>query len=293
VGKHRFRIREHHLAAHLAPLIRDKAVGAAKLDLVLRGIALPPAYAGARTPGTILPKYSWEQLHDLARVPTMLGSSALDIDAPPDVVRLKRKWLGVQLARLEKMNLLQREHRPGRRPRILLLADDGSGRPFDDPDGTPGNTYVTIPGSVIASERLAAWGGPELAFFLAAMLAESDAARQSAKGVVTPGGGKWFRPLSWFADLERLRSAYAIRVPLAVPTLERGLALHEKAGLVAHTHITHHPRTGRRLQGPRNLYIDRFDVLENVSSILDEPSFAQAVQDLLVDADEADEDDQE
>jgi hypothetical protein len=63
--------------------------------------------------------------------------------------------------------------------------------------------------------------------------------------------------------------------------------------LVAHTHITHHPRTGRRLQGPRNLYKDRFDALENVSSILDEPTFAQAVQDLLVDNDEVDEDDQE
>jgi hypothetical protein len=260
--------------------------------MVLRGIALPPAFAGARTPGTILPKYSWEQLHDLARVPSTLGSSALDIDAPPDVVRLKRKWVGVQLARLEKMNLLQREHRPGRRPRILVLADDGTGRPFDDPDGTPGNTYVTIPGYVIASDRLAAWEGPELAFFLAAMLAESDAARQSKYGVVTPGGGRWFRPLSWFADLERLRPAYAVRVPLAVPTLERGLALHEKNGLVAHRHITRHPRTGRRLEGPRNLYIDRFDAPENVSSILDEPSFAQAVQDLLLDDPEVEEDEQ-
>jgi hypothetical protein len=233
-------------------------------------------------------------LHDLARVPSTLGSSELDADAPPDVVRLKRKWVGVQLARLEKMNLLQREHRPGRRPRILVLADDGSGRPFDDPDGKPGNRYVTIPGYVIASERLAAWGGPELGFFLAAMLAERDAARQSADGEVPLGGGRWFRPLSWFADLQRLRPAYAVRVPLAVPTLERGLVLHERAGLVAHQHITHDPRTRKRLQGPRNLYLNRFDALENVSSILDEPTFAQVVQDLLAGGDdEVDADDRE
>ena len=31
VGKHRFRVRERHVAEHLAPLISDKAAGAAKL----------------------------------------------------------------------------------------------------------------------------------------------------------------------------------------------------------------------------------------------------------------------
>jgi hypothetical protein len=267
VGKYVFRIRERHVAAHLAPLITDKAFGAAKLDLVLRGIALSPAHAGSRTPGAVLPKYTWEQLHNLARFPSTLGAGALDIDAPPEVVRLKRKWVGVQLARLEKMNLLQREQRPGRRPRIFLLADDGSGRPFDDPDGTQGNTYVTIPGHVIASGCLAAWGGPQLAFFLAAMLAERDAARQLADGAPPPwppGGGSWYRSLTWFADLDRRRPTQAVRVPFAVPTLERGLVLLEQAGLVAHERITRHPRTKKRLQGPRNLYLNRFDTLSNI-----------------------------
>jgi hypothetical protein len=188
------------------------------------------------------------------------------------------------------MNLVQREARPGRRPRILVLADDGSGRAFDDPDGTPGNTYVTIPGYVIASERLASWGGPELCFFLAAMLGERDAARRLADGKPRSwplGGGTWYRPLTWFSDLERRRSAYAVRVPFAVTTLERGLVLLERAGLVAHEQITHNPHTGKRLLGPRNLYSNRFDLLENVSSILDEPAFARAVQEQLVGEDDS------
>jgi hypothetical protein len=68
--------------------------------------------------------------------------------------------------------------------------------------------------------------------------------------------------------------------------LERGLVLLERAGLVAHQRITRHPRTGKRLQGPRNLYFNRFDTLENVSSILDEPAFVQAVRKLSVDEDD-------
>ena len=57
------------------------------------------------------------------------------------------------------MKLVRREPRPGKRPRLVVLRDDGSGQPFDDPDGSPGNTYVRILGSVIASGALASWGG--------------------------------------------------------------------------------------------------------------------------------------
>src|SRR5690349_6539092 len=118
VGKHLFRIREQHVADHLAPLISHKSVGAVNLDIVLRGIALSPAHAGEREPGLILPRYSYEQLHDLTRAPGTLGSALPDVDAPAEVVRLKRKWVGKQLARLEELGLLRRQDRPGQRPKL-------------------------------------------------------------------------------------------------------------------------------------------------------------------------------
>jgi hypothetical protein len=97
-----FRIRETHVARHLAPLIRDRAYGAAKLDLVIRGIALPPGGSGRREPGTVLPRITWEQIHDLARE---LPEGAQDRD-PAEQRRLKRKWVGNQLRRLEAMKLI-------------------------------------------------------------------------------------------------------------------------------------------------------------------------------------------
>lgn len=116
------------------------------------------AHAKNRQVGLVLPRYSWEELHDLARLPVGLGDAPADHEASSNVVRLKRKWVGEQLARLEQMKLVTRAQQPGKRPGLVVLHDSGSGDPLDDPDGTEGNTYVTILGAVLASGKLAKWG---------------------------------------------------------------------------------------------------------------------------------------
>jgi hypothetical protein len=49
VGKHVFRVREIHVRDHLVPLLRKNRLGAAKLDLILRGLALNPQHTGKRS----------------------------------------------------------------------------------------------------------------------------------------------------------------------------------------------------------------------------------------------------
>jgi hypothetical protein len=281
-GKHIFRIRERHLADHLVPFMREKAVGAAKMDIILRSIALPMEHAGKRPTGLILPKHSWEKLYELARDPGTLGTAPPDLDAPPEVVRLKRKWVGEQLAKLEDKKLIRRIMRPGHRPYLLVLRDDASGKPFDDPDGTSGNSYVTLQGTVVASRALAGWGAPELSFYLAAMIAEryAQASRPTRSRRPPLGGGVWFRPLSWYADPERRFGApERVRIPFSIPTLERGLKQLKKDGLVTSQRITHHPRTARRLRGPRNLYTNHFDQLERNARVLKPNEYGKELED--------------
>ena len=100
VGKHLFRVRERHIAEHLVPLIAGRAAATAKLDLVLRCIALSPQHAGNRAPGVVLPQCSWELLHDLSKGDKGLGALGPGMDPSPDVLKLKRKWVGQQLKRL-------------------------------------------------------------------------------------------------------------------------------------------------------------------------------------------------
>lgn len=260
IGKHLFRVRERHAAEHLAPLIAARAAGTAKLDLVLRCIALSPQHASNRQPGAVLPQCSWALLHDLAKGDKGLADDAPGMDPSPKALRLKRKWVGQQLLRLEEMNLVIRTKRPGNRSLLIVLRDDGSGEPFDDPDGSPGNTYITIPGSVIASRTLASWGAPELAAFLAAMAAEKSErpkGRQSEKG-----NGTWFRPLAWFADKDGFYGpSDRVRIPFSVPTLERGISRLEAADLLSRKRILKNPRTKARLRRPRNLYQNKFGSL--------------------------------
>lgn len=269
VGKHRFRVRERHVAEHLVPLMTRKCVGAAKLDVVLRGVALLPRDAGKREPGLVLPRYSWEELHDLARVPNTLGSAPADSEAGSEVRRLKRKWVGEQLARLEDLQLLRREPGRGGRPRLTVLRDDGSGSAFDDPDGTPGNSYLTISGAAIASGALASWGVPELSFYLAAMVAERYSEDMKRRGNWPLDSNQWFRPLGWFRGSGARRPRSHVLIPFSVPTLERGLAALEEAGLVSRERITQNPQNGRRLSGPRNLYRNQFVWLDIESSFID------------------------
>lgn len=262
VGKHLFRIREHHVADHLVPLISSRAATTAKLDLVLRCIALSPQHAGKRVAGLVLPQCSWELLHDLSKGDQGLGAVSPGMDAPQGVLKLKRKWVGQQLKRLEEMKLVRREPRPGNRPRLLVLRDDGSGEPFDDPNGSRGNTYISILGSVIGSRALASWGAPELSAYLAAMAAERGESRQGRH--IEPGTGRWYRPLAWFADKDGLYGpSDRVRMGFSVPTLERGIASLEASKLMSHRRILRNPRTNRRLKGPRNLYFNNFDSLSD------------------------------
>ncbi len=244
------------------PLISGRAAATAKLDLVLRCIALSPQHTGKRQPGFVLPRCSWELLHDLAKGGGGLGDVGPGIDATPKVVKLKRKWVGSQLARLEQMKLVRRELRPGNRPRLFVLKDDGSGEPFDDPDGTPENTYITIRGSVIASRALSSWGASELSAYLAAMAAERSENSEGRR--IEPGTGEWFRPLAWFADAEGLYGPPdRVRIGFSVPTLERGIDSLVDDKLIKRRRIHRNPRTNRRLKGPRNLYRNNFDALDD------------------------------
>lgn len=265
VGKHRFRVRERHIAEHLIPLIAKRSVGAAKLDLLLRGIALPPDTGERPEPGVVLPRYRYEHLYDLVRGGRRLGAQEPGTDASTDVLRLKRKWVRDQLRQLERLNLVERTPQAGRRSRLLVMSDDGIGGPFDDPDGSEGNLYITILGSIISSGRLAAWGTPELSAYLAAMVAE----RWAPGPRPAPGTGSWYRPLEWFADTRR-RYGPEDRTPMAfsVATLERGLDKLEEDGLISHTHITFDPYSRERLQGRRNLYVNAFATLDGSSRVL-------------------------
>jgi hypothetical protein len=270
LGKRLFRVHEQHVANHLIPLMTHRALGAAKLDLVLRGVALQEAHAGRREVGLVLPSYSWEQLHDLARVARSLGATPPDIDASPEVVRLKRKWVGSQLRQLEELQLVRRIEQPGKRPKLIVLRDDGTGKPLDDPDGQPGKTYVTILGSVIASGALGTWGTPALSAYLAAMVAERhDLEAQKRRGDRNAGEGRWFRALAWFADADGHYGPEArVRLPFAVPTLERGFKQLQRDGLVMWQTHSFNPQTLRRLSGPRNFYKNNFQNLETGADVL-------------------------
>ncbi|HEX2391811.1 MAG TPA: hypothetical protein VHI77_02720 [Solirubrobacterales bacterium] len=255
VGKHLFRVRERHIADHLAPLIASRAVGAAKVDLVLRCVALLPHDAGNREAGTVLSRCTWELLHDLSRPSDHLGAVPPGLDPPESVRKLKRKWVGQQLSRLEDLGLLRRDMQSGRRPKLVIFRDDGSGEPFDDPDGSAGNTYVTILGAVIASRTMTAWGAPELAAYLAAMVGERHATPRPTE----PGSGKWFRSLAWFADSDGFYGPESrVKINFSEATLERGIKRLEADGLMSRKRITTAPGTNRRLSGPRNLYANNF-----------------------------------
>jgi hypothetical protein len=279
-GKHEFRIREQHVADHLIPLMRRRAEGTAKLDIVLRGVALLEEHAGEREVGTVLPAYSWEQLHDLARVAPGLGSQASDVAPSSKTLRLKRKWVGEQLARLEDIGLVRRDERPGRRPKLVVLSDRADETPYDDPDGTVGNRYIRIPGGVIATGTLASWGTPQLSAFLAAMVGERHAdAERDRPERREPGSGRWYRPLKWFADNDGVYdSQQRVRLDFAEKTLERGMLLLEDEGLLARTRTAINPATNHRFQGPRIIYNNRFHTLNLQAGVMNRAEYLEQLE---------------
>ncbi len=287
-GKTRFAVREAYVRDSIATLTAKKAVGAAKLDLALRGIALSPEHSGKRKPGTVLP-INFDQLFDLVRDPKAFGD---DVEHEK-VLRLKRNWVREQIVRLEKLKLVRRVPRRGRAPELLVLRDDGSGAPFDSPDGSAGNKYVTVFGSLFATHVIRIWGAPELAFYFAAMVGENyERARQGAHGTrkAPIGGGPWFRQLWWFNDLKGVRPEGQVLLPFSVPTLERGLVSLVAQGLVAKTWAKHDPITKKRFRsGTHNLYINQFDQLDVRAGVLSAPT---PVRQLRAVPDHADDDDE-
>ena len=253
-GRYRIRLREIHLRDHLAPLLASSAHGAVKLDIVLRGLASLPD--GSAPVGLVSPEMSWELLHDLARDASFYGTNVV----------LKRQWVSDKLARLEQLNLIARELRPGTRPRIVVLRDDGSGEDFDDPTGGTSSSYVTVLGTIIAFGRLTEWRSPELSAYLAAMIAERYARADATLAAslrlheLPFGGGAWYRPLNWFADPDERRPLSHVRVPFSERTLRRGIRSLKTEGLMWSQRISADPRTGKDFgERPRVLYVNGFD----------------------------------
>lgn len=247
----RVRVRETHARDHLAPLLSKGSVGAVKLDLALRGLVHRTELAG-RLPADI----SWESLHDLCRDGNYRATDRV----------LKRKWVGENLAKLEHLGLISRDKAGHHRSSVCVLRDDGSGRSFDDP-GADGDAYVTVLGSVFDYRRICKWGTPEVAAYLAAMVAEryarSDPHLAHLQTSPALGGGIWFRPLHWFADEQQRRPTHHIRIPFSTRTLRRGLVALRSEGLIAMQRTTTDPRTDREFtEGrPRTIYRNGFDDL--------------------------------
>ena len=192
-GKFLFRVREAYVAGSAADLIRSRRVGALKLDLVLRGLALLPEHSGDREPGHVLRhrgRLSYQVLHDLCRDPARFAQEAPhDIEDDPAMLEKKRTWVREQLQVLEGRQLMKRSTDPkGCRPEITVLRDRGDGEPFDDPGATATakDGYVTISGAVLSSPHFREWGAPEVVAYLCAMTADRFARHRDRKQAEEP-----------------------------------------------------------------------------------------------------------
>jgi hypothetical protein len=271
-GKGRFGVRERLVAEHIAPLLAGKRHGTVKLYLVLRGVALLERDAGAREPGTVLPHISFEQLHDMCRAPSSFRlTTPEDEDEDASVRKKKREWVRYQVRLLVERSLVERTERPGRRPQLRVLKGDGSDEPLDDPDGSPGNSYVPIIGSVITSDDFRSWGVPELAGFLCAMTADRYARHEAGKygHEFDEGEAVWFRQAAWFNNENGYRPEGHIPYPFSTATIERGLRSLVSMGWINVARLNQHPYKRVRLQGPRNIYSNQFTRCEARAEVVD------------------------
>ena len=270
IGKHNFRVRQRLVRDHYAPLISTKSVGAVKLDLLLRCIAFSPEHLGARdTPGIVHHTFSYESLHDLVK-----DQPDTRTDGERNEVRerkLKRKWVADQLGKLENRRLVDITYRAGKRPRLVVLRDDGSEEPYDDP-GTAWNEqddpdlrdrYFTLTGGLFSSGELRSWGAPAIAMYFAALLAEQHHPRSGGRRPITDGTGTWYRPLRWFKDGE-LSPTKRTLLPFSVTTLETGLAELRRRKLITSFGPTLiDPRDmWKHFDQPRNIYTNHFNLME-------------------------------
>lgn len=269
-GKVLFRVRETYVAGPVADMISKRRVGAVKLDLVLRALALLPGDSGARAPGTVLrhrDRLSYEVLHDLCRDPrTYTFDSPQDEIDDPSVREKKRTWVGEQLQELEHRCLVRRDRDlRGRRPELVVLSDLGDGSAFDDPgvESLKGTSYVTVLGSVLTLRNFRQWGAPEVAAYLCAMAADRFARHrhhQLTGELIAVGCATWFRQADWFnsRNPHLARPEGHIPFPFSTSTIERGLrALRKQRLIVAEPRLVD-PETGRRFQsGRRMVYTNR------------------------------------
>jgi len=256
-----YRIRHVHIAEHYSPLIAAKAIGAVKLDLVLRAIALQPEHAGKRKPGFVLWDWQYEHLHNLAKLSPPARRTQNRSDRATR--HLKRKWVSTQLSNLADLELVTVRPRHGARPEIIVLSDLGK-RPLDDPGAEGGyddDRYVTIRGSVIASGTLAKWGAPEVASYLAALYAEFYTDRGAGRAATSDGTGAWWRQLAWFNNPNWFPQERVL-LPFSKSLLEDGFNAHATAGLISRTKLKKDPRTNQPFDTPRVKYWNHFNKLD-------------------------------
>lgn len=171
----------------------------------------------------------------------------------------KREWVRDQLVTLESLHLVQRSDLSGKRPDIIVLKDDGSGDPFDDPGALvaagiydPTNTYVSVHGAVISDSRFRDWTGAELAAYYCAMTAEVEDPHPPKIG--DSGSGTWYRQIDWFRG--QYRRPIEVVYKFGERTLRTGLATLERQGwLVRHRRSRYN---GERFAHPRTIYTNRF-----------------------------------
>lgn len=275
-GKYLFRVREAYVAGPAADLIRSRRVGALKLDLVLRGLALLPEHAGKREPGHLLRhrgRLSYQLLHDLCRNPARFAQQNTSEAA---VFEKKRTWVREQLQVLEARGLVRRsKDHGGRRPDITVLCDRCDGEPFNDPGATATATdgYLTISGAVISSPLFRDWGAPEVVAYLCAMTADRFARHRHHEhsGKATqPGSATWFRQADWFNNTNPSfsRPPGHIAYPFSTTTIQRGLRALRDQGLITTKRTAFNPHTGQRFtSGPRNIYVNHFADLRQAEII--------------------------
>ncbi len=270
-GKYLYRVREAYVAGPAAILVRGRRVGALKLDLILRGLALLPEHAGRRPAGHVLRlrgQLNYRVLHDLCRDPERFTDDALhSAEDDTAIIEKKRTWVREQLQVLEQLKLVERSTDPqGRRPDITVLCDRGDGEPLDDPGASASTNdgYLTISGGVISSDYYRDWGAPEVVAYLCAMTADRFALHRSSKGsdkLSQPGSATWFRQADWFnsrnPNLSRPKGHTSY--PFSTTTIQRGLRSLCDQGLIEARLRTTDPVTGQRfVSGPRKIYKNRF-----------------------------------